>query len=156
MRMHFDLKTIKEISIIIVLATCSAFLSNAFSDHAFKLSYKPVKLEQGTFLVAEDALQLFRRREAIFIDSRRESEYALGHIKGAINIPFNTSRIQKMKLLQKISKEKNIIVYCGTASCKTAERLAGEMSFLGFQNVTILADGFENWPAEFSSMKDAK
>ena len=47
---------------------------------------------------------------ALIIDSRTAKEYALGHIEGAINIPFDVS-VSQFKALE-IRKDRKVVLYC--------------------------------------------
>lgn len=47
---------------------------------------------------------------ALIIDARTAQEYAAGHIKGAINIPFDVV-VSQFEALE-IRKDRNIVLYC--------------------------------------------
>lgn len=72
------------------------------------------------------------------IDVRSKKEYQEGHINGAINIPLFSIK----KNIDKINKDKKILVYCqsGTRSQKALVILKE----LGFENVYNLKGGLDN------------
>lgn len=131
---------------LILLSAVSAILYNAFSENPLALNYQPAQILPGSRLTVEEALSMFKRRQAVFIDARKEAEYQSGHIPQAINIPYNSTRTFKMEQFARLDKKQNIIVYCESASCATAERLCAEMQFIGFGQVAVMVDGFEAWP----------
>lgn len=69
--------------------------------------------------------------ENLLVDVRTPSEYASGHIKNAVNIPFN-------KIAEDIkyfapNKERTIVLYCESgARAKFAENILKE---LGYKNI---------------------
>jgi hydroxyacylglutathione hydrolase len=137
-----------QLVVLILLSAVSAILFNSFSGDSLRLSYQPPQISAGSMLTLEEALPMYKRREAVFIDARKESEYQSGHISQAINIPHNGARTFKMEQFARLDKKQNIIVYCESASCATAERLCAEMQFIGFEQVAVLVDGFEAWPTD--------
>ncbi len=50
----------------------------------------------------------------IYIDVREKFEFAMGRVKGAINIPLE--KVMGEGVSRDISKETNIVVYCRTGS----------------------------------------
>ena len=75
---------------------------------------------------SNDYKQIMEEKEFIVIDVRTKEEYDEGHVKGAINIPYN-----EINKDSEIAKEKVIFVYCrsGIRSKKAYETLKG----LGFE-----------------------
>lgn len=60
---------------------------------------------------------------ALIIDARTAQEYAQGHIKGAINIPFDVS-VEQFNALE-IRKDREVVLYCrsGNRSGKALKML---------------------------------
>jgi len=139
-------KQLTQTVFILFLSIISAFIYNLFSVNPLPLLHKPIKLEARSYLSVEQSKELFVKHEAVFIDARKSDEYEAGHIKDAVNIPAQLSRSEKLEKLSNISKDRNIIVYCGNPLCNSAERLAGEMKFMGYKHVAIFIDGWESWP----------
>ena len=61
------------------------------------------------------------RQDAFLIDIRQKEEYEEGHIKGAVNLPFET-----FDMKGKFPREKTLIIYCnrGGSSMMVAKELA--------------------------------
>lgn len=99
----------------------------------------------GVIVIAFLAFNLLRRLQqisvgkakqllsegAVLVDVRTPGEYSSGHLKGAKNIPLATiSNISK-----KVSKDKDIIVYCQSGSRSTsASRQLKSMGYLKVYN----------------------
>jgi|MTBAKSStandDraft_1061840.scaffolds.fasta_scaffold06204_3 rhodanese-related sulfurtransferase len=57
------------------------------------------------------------RSGAVFIDNRPEHKFALGHIQGAVNLPFfvanhPSNRMTRENLLQAIGDKEEVVFYC--------------------------------------------
>lgn len=73
--------------------------------------------------------------ESIVIDVREPSEYASGHVEGAINIPPQ-ELVAGSKKLADISKDSELILYCRTGS-----RSAVAKNILASQGYTRVING---------------
>jgi rhodanese-related sulfurtransferase len=86
---------------------------------------------------------------ALFIDGRTREEYFAGHIKGAINYPYEefkmTTPEQKVAITKKFNKNGIIVVYCGGGTCEVSIDLAYELGKLGFKSVNIFLGGWVDW-----------
>jgi rhodanese-related sulfurtransferase len=89
------------------------------------------------------AFQLYNQG-VIFIDSRSKEEYADGHIKGAINIPFYESEKYE-DVLNKIDKNEIIVTYCSGEDCDTSILHGDELFEKGYKRVYIFHGGWDDW-----------
>lgn len=137
--------TYLRVIIIIIVSALSALVYNSLSARGINLIYKPVKLEPGANLIVEQAYQLLMQGNVLFIDTRYTEEYYEGHIPGAVNLPANASRDQMMDFLDTVNKEQIIVTYCSNPLCNSSQRLAGYLSYLGYQNAHIFYGGYEEW-----------
>ncbi|MDF2821726.1 MAG: hcaD [Clostridiales bacterium] len=89
----------------------------------------------------KEALNCLKKKNCIFVDVRTKQEYNEGHIKGAINIPFDSLEIKKDLPL----RGNEIVVYCqvGTRGIRAARLLES----LGYR-VVNLSGGYLNWTGE--------
>ncbi len=83
---------------------------------------------------------IFNTEKIYLLDAREEKEYAVSHLKGAINIGYNHFKIEKLNSIPKNSK---LVIYCsvGYRSEKIGQRLKNE----GFTNVVNLYGGIFEW-----------
>lgn len=74
------------------------------------------------------------------VDVRSPSEFALGHVPTAINIPLADLPAK----LSSLPKNKTIVTSCGSITCQLAPRAALELAQKGFK-VMELHGGFREW-----------
>lgn len=91
------------------------------------------------------ALDLIQQNENnagfIILDVRTPSEYAAGHIEGAINIDFYSSEFEEM--VKALDRDDTYLVYCRSGNRSGQARdLMGE---LGFAEVYNLSGGINAW-----------
>ncbi len=94
-----------------------------------------------------DVALLFRRK-ALFLDARRSSVYAEGHIAGARSFPVWESDIEaRVKALYEegLDQQAPVVVYCSGGNCEDSHMLAEKLYMVGFDNVLIYKDGFPDW-----------
>ena len=90
------------------------------------------------------AMKLDSGSKVIVIDVREEKEWALGHIKGAINIPTGTLE----KHLDKLPQDAEIVTYCACPAEETSAALARSLRQNGYTSVRALKGGYEQWVQE--------
>lgn len=90
----------------------------------------------------EDTLAKQERGESfLLIDTREDSEWAAGHIKGAIHVGRGVIERDIEKLVPELGTE--LVLYCG-GGFRSA--LAADMlQKMGYTNVTSMADGWRGW-----------
>lgn len=76
---------------------------------------------------------------AVLIDVREESEYAEGHIPGAVNVPIRTLT----QNLDKIPAEGPVLIYC--ASGHRAGMALSSLQALGYDNTRSFPGGWRAW-----------
>ncbi len=87
--------------------------------------------------------QLLAQGNIVLIDTREESEYAAGHIDGALLLPRGMLEFKVGNMPELADKSKTILIYCrlGNRSALAAQTLQQ----LGYTNVLSMAGGFEAW-----------
>ena len=87
----------------------------------------------------------------IFVDARDKEEFDIGHIKGAINIPYEIDDNYNVELLDSIDNEiimneKSLVVYCSGDGCTLGKDLAyylyNEMNFFP---LVYFEEGYPEW-----------
>ncbi len=122
-----------------VLALANVF----FNPRTPTWAESEVALEKGE--LALDAA-LLRAKNILWIDARREAEYAQAHIPGAL--PLNEDSWNELlpAILAAWQPGRRVIVYCGSRQCQAsrevAERLRDEV---GLADVLVLKGGWESW-----------
>jgi rhodanese-related sulfurtransferase len=75
----------------------------------------------------------------VLVDVREPNEYAEGHIPGAVNIPIRTLA----KNLDKLPKDKPVVVYCRTGH--RAGMATAALQLLGYTNVRNFTPAIVGW-----------
>lgn len=91
----------------------------------------------------DKAYQLYKQGVK-FIDARMPEEFAEGHIKGAINIPFDGDESYR-NILNSFSKEEILVTYCSGTECDLSILLGDELFEKGFKKVYIFFGGWNDW-----------
>lgn len=96
-----------------------------------------------------DFAKLLFDRRALFMDARLPQDYATGHIKGALNIPYEEfhkkSKEEKLEVLKGLNKNGIIVCYCIGGDCDMSIDLAYEIAKLGFNSLNIYLGGYKEW-----------
>lgn len=91
-----------------------------------------------------DGLRKFN--EVVIIDARPERKYEAGHIPGAINIPDNKFYNFYPQLEElKVSKDTELIVYCGGFNCIKSYNNAKYLKEKGYKNIKVYLAGDPDW-----------
>lgn len=88
-----------------------------------------------------EAVQLVNREDPIVLDVSNSSDYAKGHIRGALHMPPSRIEAGNQQLLK--YRERPVLVYC--RNNQVAPQMAGRLVKLGFTNVNVLAGGLTQW-----------
>jgi rhodanese-related sulfurtransferase len=94
-----------------------------------------------TFIDADEAVKIFQRGNALFIDARHEDEFNEGHIKGAISLPLRTLETNPA-LVQGFGKDTLVVTYCSGERCALSIDLGERLASMGFTNVKVFFSGW--------------
>lgn len=97
----------------------------------------------------EDALWL-HGHGATFLDARRTSIWAQGHIRGAVVISvWEDGLAEKVEQLSMFTKDLKlpVVIYCSGGDCRDSHLLAEKLWVAGFRNLRIYTGGFPDWEA---------
>jgi rhodanese-related sulfurtransferase len=88
-----------------------------------------------------DAMKLYREGKAVFVDVRSETQFTLGHIKGALSIPGS----QIIRRFAEVPTQKTVITYCACSAEQSSGRAASDLIAHGVRNVFALKGGWADW-----------
>jgi rhodanese-related sulfurtransferase len=151
--------TIFKAIIIVCVGFVIGILNNTFSRNGIELigewgnktisdslvvpnNYQP---DDPEALTLSQALESYKSGEAIFIDCRLKEDYDLGHISGAVNLPWEEFEEYYPPLKSSLSESKEMIVYCDGDECELSLLLARELSESGYENVKVFFGGWVEW-----------
>jgi len=86
--------------------------------------------------------------KALLIDARPAKMYAKSTIPSSLNIP-DTKFNKFVGQLDKVAKNKEIIVYCGGWKCGKSPKVAGLLKKRGFTNVKLYQAGEPEWKKKY-------
>ena len=89
-----------------------------------------------------ELLKRARSRRVVVLDARPQSEYAAGHIAGAISVPVDDLQ----RRLRQLPREKEYVAYCRGPYCVYADRAVEILRSSGRQ-ARRLREGFPEWRA---------
>ena len=100
---------------------------------------------------SEEAWQAFQAGTP-FLDARRGSEFAEGHIAGAWSTPVWESdlndRLLSFKAARRPGSEDPIVIYCSGGDCRDSHLLAEKLLGEGYFHLLLFHDGFPAWVAQ--------
>ncbi len=138
----------REILIIISLSLLFGVVYNFFAYNEFNFIQK-AKLEiqksvESDFrkITIEEAQKYFDI--SIIIDARSESDFLMGHIPNAINIPAKDFEKYIDKIFE-LPQDTQLIIYCEGIHCNLSHVLAEKIKIFGFKNIAIMYEGIEGW-----------
>ena len=117
----------------------------------------PATLTGAKMATAEDVSKLLAAG-APMIDARVASEYAEGHIKGAINVPYREKSAKAVDFdaskddfnLAKLppNKSADIVIYCNGPECWKSYKASTAAIKAGYTSVHWYRSGFPDWKAK--------
>jgi rhodanese-related sulfurtransferase len=108
----------------------------------------PPHPDRASVEISTDDAETLYRQQRLFLDARRSSVYADGHIAGARNMPVWESDIaDRVKAFFEEGLDQNapIVIYCSGGDCEDSHMLAEKLYFVGFNNLYVYKDGFPAW-----------
>lgn len=99
----------------------------------------------------EELLNLVKKGEAMVIDVRPETEFAAGHIPGAVNVPLDILP----KRLKTLPKDQEIVAYCRGPYCMFALDAVDALRKKGYR-ARRLEEGFPEWKAEHLPVEEGE
>ena len=96
-------------------------------------------------ITLEHAVELFEKDSAIFLDAGPLIQYFEGHIRDAINLPWQEVDRYFMEMADRLDGAGMIITYCDGESCDLSHELALFLKEIGYSNVHILFNGWTVW-----------
>ena len=95
----------------------------------------------------ERAKEMFVAKEALFADARPLIAYEEGHVEGAVHLDPYAFDDWADTLITAMGPDQPIIAYCDGPHCTLSHELAEKLTWLGFERVYYLMDGWAQWKA---------
>ncbi len=81
----------------------------------------------------------------VFIDARDPSEFAAGHIPGALSLPYHDFDRKWPEVSPKLRPDTTIIAYCDGGGCESSIQIARRLARAGYRSVLVFAGGWPAW-----------
>lgn len=103
----------------------------------------PPQTEFENLTVQQARLLQQDQPEIIFVDARSRPGYDFNHLPGAISLPV-ASEIDQASL-ERLRRAPLVVVYCDSAHCGAALKLAQQLSQRGLRRIKLMEEGMEGW-----------
>ena len=90
------------------------------------------------------AVRLINRDEPLILDVSNSTDFAKGHISGAVHMPPSRIEAGNQQLLKQ--KDRPVLVYCQRG--QVSPQMANRLIKLGFDQVYALAGGLTQWVSD--------
>ncbi len=90
------------------------------------------------------AVLMINREDPVILDVSNSTDYAKGHIHGALHMPPSKIESGNHELLK--HKDRPILVYCKNG--QVSPQMANRLTRLGFSNVNVLTGGLTQWVSD--------
>jgi len=142
-----------DYALMVSLSLFLALIFNFYNDSGIPLIYGWGEKPSIPEISLGQALEIYQKNEATFVDARKSAFFTQQHIKGAQNLPevlfpLMYPMFQYMVTQTEGAKDKPFIVYGGTLSRRFDVVLARLLKKKGFKQVQVLQD-YGGWRKVF-------
>mgnify|MGYP001095690043 CR=1 FL=1 len=107
--------------------------------------YAPETLPGTVIVTAEQVVELILSKPGlVIIDSRKKSEYAKGHIEGAVNLLNTSMRPEDLAAIVP-DKTAPIVFYCNGTRCMRSSDAIRKATDWGYRNIFWFRGGWKEW-----------
>ncbi|WP_320169982.1 rhodanese-like domain-containing protein [Maridesulfovibrio sp.] len=131
---------------LVALSACLAFGFNMVRPHAYTMQEltNPQPAEVTEISISE-LMEAFDKGGIQLVDARSDTDFAMGHIPGAINIPYWAIHEELAESSSQLDREGVVVVYCDGLSCGKSRTVAKKLVETGFRKVKVYSDGIDGW-----------
>jgi rhodanese-related sulfurtransferase len=154
------LQTAVRLGGIVAIGTGVGFIVNAIRADGLPLSVSPAAVARyegaGGACTSgpatrvpevslDEARSLYAQPRVTFVDARGDDAFRRGHIRGALNLPYEVAAQAAGRSSLPVPRDHRLIVYCDYVNCQLSELLAQVLSQSGCERVRVLQGGFPAW-----------
>ncbi|MCH7828436.1 rhodanese-like domain-containing protein [Patescibacteria group bacterium] len=85
------------------------------------------------------------KEDFVLVDTLMEGGYEMRHVPGAVSVPYGTNFLQEFEKKVAAPKDKEIIIYCASATCQLSVLAADALEEAGYTNVKHYKEGIAGW-----------
>lgn len=142
-------KALYETVLVLLVATALAAGGYALRPGALPLKATdpaPETSDEPFKVIALDAaMRMYTSGEGLFADARPIVAYEAGHIHNALHLEPGAVEEWAEKLIANYAPDQPIIAYCEGEQCLLSHELAERLTWLGYEKVFYLVDGWGQW-----------
>lgn len=147
------IKDLVKILLVLLASLVLAIIINSFHPMKLPLWLGEVKRpgipkeiwKKINFTNAKDAFEISNSSGVTLLDVRNREDYLKNRIPNAINLPYHGFEKFYQFFADKVSKDRQILIYCYSRQCGLSARVAKRLIVLGFTNLTVIQGGIEAW-----------
>jgi rhodanese-related sulfurtransferase len=151
--MTFNGKPIMRVGFFAALICIAGGLTGIGTNFGLVFNYEAIaaaKEDQArtekTFMInLEQSKALFDSGKAIFVDARDPAECDAGHIKGAINLPWEEFGMKYPEVSKALPMDSLLVTYCAGADCEMSVNLGRKLRSIGYKDVRVFEGGWQLW-----------
>lgn len=122
-------------------ASDEGLLANGTATAALQKGHTPDFIPK----ISRKTVRKLLSTDTVFVDARLAGDYERGHLDGAISLPIDANDATWQEATATIPEQSNIVVYCQSASCKFAEKVALGLIEDGYSDISIFRGGWNEW-----------
>ncbi|MDY0163590.1 rhodanese-like domain-containing protein [Desulfobotulus sp.] len=140
-------KSLWQIPLILAISTFLALGINLLRKDGLPLFKTPEALLEasGETLSMEEAIHLFRKNQAVFVDARDKRDYDQGRIAGARLLAYDDFDNHIADFFEEVAPETSLVVYCDGRHCDLSHGVARLLREFGYERVKVLVNGWSLW-----------
>ena len=92
-----------------------------------------------------DVKPLWEQDSTLFVDVRSAFDFDVGHIAGAVNLPYEEFDARWDLLKPRLERAVTVVVYCKSVDCGTSLWSALRLRQRGLARVVIYPEGWNEW-----------
>jgi rhodanese-related sulfurtransferase len=146
------LSTLRQTGAILLIASVVGLTVNYFRHDRLPLVATQTALTPSTSSTGADltvslkeAGFLFFSHEAVFIDARPEVDFHLGHIPGAISLPWEDFEARFQEAMAGVPSDSAVVTYCDGEACNLSHELTFALIGKGYSQTRVLQNGWTLW-----------
>lgn len=86
-----------------------------------------------------------RRGGASLVDARTAEDFAAARIPGTVSVPVNAGFGQLQDVARSLPTDRPVVCFCASERCGWADRVANQLSHMGFRHVSLYRGGVQEW-----------
>jgi len=141
------MRQLRALALVSLLAATPSVAQTVFDTTLGEANQKTAEISTN------ELRDIIRSRSAVVLDARPPMEYAISHIRGALNVAPQSGRpahlyisdVAEVGRLLEGAKTKALILYCNGPFCGKTKRLGPELLAAGYTNVRRYQLGAPVW-----------